>query len=217
MHRLILVSFFLCCLAASFLDLAVSMPEEITPDVVIQMRDALRKDEEDDLNERVVSSVVFREIGELAGSVAYAHALFEINLSDVDLAFDLIDEQDLLDLNSKLLPNVGVAGNRVVAQIARQKRRWRNIKSIFSYEALRENHADSPNHNRDKRFVPVILGIGAIVGSCLGLFNLVELNHISRQAKGETGKAFVITALQNATERVAWLESDVLYLNESYR
>jgi hypothetical protein len=39
-------------------------------------------------NEEIESHVLFREVGYLAGSVAYGHLLFTLNLSDVDSLLD---------------------------------------------------------------------------------------------------------------------------------
>jgi hypothetical protein len=39
-------------------------------------------------NEEIESHVLFREVGYLAGSVAYGHLLFSLNLSDVDSLLD---------------------------------------------------------------------------------------------------------------------------------
>jgi hypothetical protein len=216
MNILILFGF-LCMIAA----LTSSVPNsEISSELIEQLREALAQEDDNQLDKKVVSSVVFREIGELAGSIAYGHILFEVDLNEIDTAFQAVKDDKIAKLNAEI--PFAMAGRRVTNQITRLKRRWENVKKVFSYDALHSSITDpNPILHRDKRFIPLlipaILGGAALLGSSLGIFNTMELSHIAGQVKDQEGKAFIISNLQTATERIANLEADLSFLNETSR
>ena len=167
---------------------------------------------------------IFQEAGTLAGAVTYGHLVFELDfvglgyLTEILVAARERLEADVTSGRAKKTLYLGQY--KIEIKYDRQRLddllgRIRTLDGWFSGGATRSHRATDEYNittndtllDRQAR-IPILLpliGLGAIFGTTLGIFNTIELSRIQGAKKGEPGKEFIINKIQEQHKELATL------------